>query len=135
MQAQSYDADAVARCSKDSIAGSRPFPSVVAGLSDAGVGSYYADYRSGQTIYYARSGQAVPMPLPTKDESIAPRFDASALQAAIKGAQRGEVVYPDFLRLSMAAGCVGYHVWIDGRHVSYFGAKGEVHVEQFPGGN
>ena len=131
MQAQHYDADAIAQCSKASLAGSRPFPAVVAALSDAGVGSYFADYRAGQTVYYPRSGDAVPMPLPTKSLPIAPIFHASALRAAIKGAQRGEVVYPDFLKLSTAAGCVGYHVWIDGHHVSYFGAKGEVHVEHF----
>ena len=133
MPTQTYDADAIARFSKESLAGSRPFPAIVAGLSEAGVGSYYADYRAGQTVYYPRSGDAVPMPLPTRGKPIAPNFDAPALQAAIKGAQRDEVVYLQFLALSMAAGCVGYHVWIDGRHVSYLGAKGEVHVERFPG--
>jgi uncharacterized protein YbcV (DUF1398 family) len=135
MQTPTCDGDAIARCARDSLAGSRPFPAVVAELSEAGVGSYYADYRAGQTVYYPRSGDAVPMPLPTRGTPIAPAFDAPALQAAIKGAQRGVVVYPEFLALSMAAGCVGYHVWIDGRHVTYLGARGEVHVERFPGAN
>jgi uncharacterized protein YbcV (DUF1398 family) len=132
METQNCDVDAIARCSKDSLAGKRPFPAIVAGLSEAGVGSYYADYRAGQTVYYPRAGEAVPQPLPTRGKPIGDRFDAAALQAAIKGAQRGEVAYPDFLVLSMAAGCVGYHVWIDGRHVTYFGAKGDIHVERFP---
>lgn len=133
MNARSYDPEAIAQCSRDSLAGSRPFPAVVAGLSEAGVGSYYADYRAGQTVYYPRLGEAVMMQLPTKGKPMAPSFDAPALQAAIRGAQRGEVAYPEFLLKSMAAGCVGYHVWIDGRHVTYFGARGEVHVERFPG--
>ena len=36
------------------------------------------------------------------------------------------------MRLSMLAGCVGYIVWIAGRHVTYFGHRGEQHVEPFP---
>ena len=96
MKAQGYDLEAIEQCSKDSLAGSRSFPAIVAGLSEAGVGSYYADYRAGQTVYYPRSGEAVLMPLPTRGKPIAPDFDASGLQAAIKGAQRGEVVYPEF---------------------------------------
>jgi hypothetical protein len=42
------------------------------------------------------------------------------------------VMYPEFKRLSQRAGCVGYVVWIAGRHVSYHGRRGEVHVERFP---
>ena len=65
-------------------------------------------------------------------EQIPQDFDAQALQAAIRGAQLGEVKYPEFLKLSMAAGRVGYIVWIAGRHVTYFGRRGEVHIERFP---
>ena len=32
----------------------------------------------------------------------------------------------------MSAGCIGYMVWIAGRHVSYFGRQGEVYIEPFP---
>jgi hypothetical protein len=35
--------------------------------------------------------------------------------------------------LSQAAGCASYTVWIDGRHVTYYGRKGEMRVERFPG--
>ena len=41
-------------------------------------------------------------------------------------------MYPEFKRLSMQAGCIGYWVWIAGRHVTYYGRKGETHVEHFP---
>ena len=135
MAIQPADRAAIEQCAQDSLLGARPFPDVVAGLSQAGVGSYFADYRGGRTVYFARSGGVVDTPLPTADRPVAPAFDAPALQAAIRGAQRGEVRYPRFLELSMAAGCVGYHTWIDGRHVLYLGARGETHVERFPGAN
>lgn len=41
-------------------------------------------------------------------------------------------MYPEFKRATMAAGCVGYVVWMAGSHVDYFGRKGETHVERFP---
>jgi hypothetical protein len=41
-------------------------------------------------------------------------------------------MYPEFKRLSEQAGCIGYIVWITGRHVTYFGRNGETHVERFP---
>jgi uncharacterized protein YbcV (DUF1398 family) len=124
---------AIEQRSKDSLSAARPFPEIVAGLSQAGVGSYFADYRSGRTVYFTRSGGALDMPLPTAGRPVADAFDAGALQAAIRGAQRGEVQYPRFLALSMAAGCVGYHTWIDGGHVLYLGPSGETHMERFPG--
>ncbi len=46
--------------------------------------------------------------------------------------QRGEHSYGDFLRKTMAAGCVGYFVQIAGRRALYFGRNGESHVELFP---
>ena len=33
----------------------------------------------------------------------------------------------------MAAGCVGYFVQIAGRRVLYFGRRGEIYTELFPG--
>ena len=54
--------------------------------------------------------------------------------SAIRGAQSDAVRYPEFLKLTMTAGCIGYIVWITGRHVSYFGRQGEVHIEHFPQG-
>ena len=59
-------------------------------------------------------------------------FAAEVVQDAIRGAQKGVVMYPEFKRRSMQAGCVGYTAWIAGRHVTYFGRRGETHVERFP---
>ena len=51
----------------------------------------------------------------------------------MRQSQRGEHTYVDFLRKTMAAGCVGYCVHIRGRRALYFGRDGDVHVERFPG--
>jgi hypothetical protein len=42
-------------------------------------------------------------------------------------------MYPEFKALTQAAGCIGYTVWIAGRHVVYLGRRGESHVERFSG--
>ncbi|WP_283150464.1 hypothetical protein [Silvimonas soli] len=65
--------------------------------------------------------------------SIAEAFDPQALQSAILGAQSGAVKYPEFMALTMAAGCVGYVAWIAGEQVTYMGRKGEAHIEPMPG--
>ena len=52
--------------------------------------------------------------------------------AAIRAAQQGEVLYPEFKRRSQAAGCIGYMAWLQGRHVNYYGRNGEAHIERFP---
>ena len=112
--------------------GARSFGQQVGELMQLGVESYSADYRARCTIYYLHSGAVHSVALPAPSVEIPDALDAAALQAAIRGAQAGVVHYPEFMQLSMAAGCSGYIVWISGKHVSYFGRKGEVHVEHFP---
>jgi len=118
--------------SQASAAGRIHFGQVVVQLAAAGVESYVADYRACRTTYYLPDGKTLDIPLDMPDVVIAHDFDVQALQAAIRGAQRGEVMYPEFKRLSCTAGCIGYTVWIAGRHVTYFGRRGEIHVEKFP---
>lgn len=108
------------------------FGQVVAMLTDAGVESYRADYRTRQTTYYLPDGQTLAVDLAMPDVVIADNFDADAVKAAIRGSQQGAVKYPEFKRMSCAAGCVGYTVWIAGRHVTYVGRRGEMHEERFP---
>lgn len=122
----------IEQCASDSYAGTVSFGAVVGALMQAGVESYHADYRLAATTYYMPTGATYTVPLKAPEINIPQAFDAQALQAAIRGAQQGTVKYPDFMKLSMAAGCVGYIVWIEGRHVSYFGRRGEVHIEPFP---
>jgi uncharacterized protein YbcV (DUF1398 family) len=123
---------AIERCARSSKDGSAHFPQIVAALVQAGVESYFADYRADATTYYLPGGGTHAVALPPPDVTIADAFDAAGVQAAIRGAQSGRVMYPEFLRLSRAAGCVGYVVWLAGRHVAYFGRRGETHVEHFP---
>lgn len=112
--------------------GSAHFGEIVRALLEAGVESYHADYRANRTTYYLPNGETHSVPMPVLETPIAEPFDAAAVLAAIRAAQRGEIIYPQFMRLTRAAGCVGYMVWLAGRHVSYFGRRGEVHLEHFP---
>jgi len=119
-------------CAAASKEGRIHFGEVVATLSAAGVESYWADYRSGVTTYYLASGDCHRVPVPQPEIPIAASFDLEAVRRAIRGAQQDAIRYPEFVRMTRAAGCVGYMVWLAGRHVTYFGRRGEMHVERFP---
>ncbi len=108
------------------------FGEVVARLSAAGVESYTVDYRNNRFTYFLNNDQSLTLEIQASDVDIGSTFNAAAIQAAIRQAQQGVVKYPEFKRLSKQAGCVGYTVWIAGRHVTYFGRKGEQHRENFP---
>jgi len=108
------------------------FGEVVSALLQVGVESYAVDYRASRATYYMPDGEVYTLEAPASEVEIAPAFSAEALVAAIRGAQSGAVMYPEFKRLSQAAGCVAYVVWLAGHHVSYFGRKGETHIENFP---
>lgn len=108
------------------------FGQVVGNLVSAGVESYAVDYRASRVTYYMPCGETLTLELEVPKADIAVEFSGSGIKAAILGAQRGEVMYPEFKQLSQAAGCVGYTVWLTGRHVAYYGRKGETHIEQFP---
>ncbi|MFZ6653749.1 DUF1398 domain-containing protein [Undibacterium sp. TJN19] len=124
--------ETITQCAQASYAGTMSFGAIVGKLMVAGVESYHADYRHADTTYYLPDGETMVIALHAPAIPVAENFDTAALQAAIRGAQAGAVKYPEFLQLSMAAGCVGYLVWINGRHVIYFGRRGETHVEHFP---
>lgn len=108
------------------------FGQVIGQLVGAGVESYHVDYRSGRTTCYLPDGATVDVDFERPQEGIADAFDVGAVRAAIQDAQQGRVMYLEFKTLTQRAGCVGYTVWIAGRHVAYFGRRGEVHVERFP---
>ena len=108
------------------------FGDVIRQLSEAHVESYHVDYRVGRSTYYLPAGETLELPFEPAEGGVAASFDAEAIRSAIRSAQRGEVMYPEFKRLAEGGGCIGYMVWIAGRHVSYFGRNGETHVERFP---
>ena len=112
--------------------GSIHFGQVIGQLLGVGVESYHVDYRSGRSTYYLPDGSTADFAFERPYLGIADAFDGAAVRAAIRGAQEGRVMYPEFKRLTQQAGCVGYTVWIAGRHVDYRGRCGESHVERFP---
>ncbi len=115
-----------------SSAGSIHFGQVIARLVEAGVEAYHVDYRAQRSTYYLPSGETHTLDSEPPAQPVAAAFSPEDLVAAIRGAQAGTVKYPEFKRLSQAAGCASYMVWITGRHVTYYGRQGETHVENFP---
>ena len=108
------------------------FGQAVSNLIGVGVESYSIDYRACRAAYYMPCGETLTLDMAPSSVDIDVEFSASAIKAAIAGAQRGEVMYPEFKKLSQGAGCIGYTVWLAGRHVTYYGRNGETHVEHFP---
>ena len=122
----------ITECAEASAAGRIHFGEVVATLVGVGVESYLVDYRAGRTTYYFPNGEVLTLDTHSPHEVVADAFDAPGVKAAIRGAQQGVVMYPEFVHLTKQAGCASYVVWIAGRHVTYFGRRGETHVERFP---
>jgi uncharacterized protein YbcV (DUF1398 family) len=123
----------VQECAALSAAGRIHFGEVVERLTLAGIERYHADYCRKETTYYAPDGDSLLLPLEHAGGSIADAFSASGLESAVRQAQRGEIMYPEFTRQALEAGCVGYFVQLSGRCVQYFGRHGEIHTERFPG--
>jgi len=68
-----------------------------------------------------------------KSPQSAQVFSAQGVEAAVRAIQRGEIRYQEFCARIAQAGCVGYHVFLGGRRVVYYGRNGDQHVEYFPG--
>ncbi len=124
--------EVIEKCAHQSHAGLLIFPEVLGRLMEVGVESYFADYRNQSTTYYLSSNEVCTVPMEMPLVEIPNSFNKDGVVAAIRGAQSDVVRYPEFLKLTMTAGCIGYIVWITGKHVSYFGRQGEVHIEHFP---
>jgi len=127
-------------CAARSAAGAISFGEVVGRLMEAGVERYHADYCRRENTFYVPDGSSLVVAMAHGSDAspdaapppIAAAFSARDVEAAIRQAQRGEIMYPEFVRLTTAAGCVGYFVQISGRCVQYFGRNGEMHLEPFP---
>jgi uncharacterized protein YbcV (DUF1398 family) len=125
--------DVARECAAESAAGRIHFGEVVARLMAAGVERYHADYSRMETTYYWPDGSTCVVPMEHERTPIAVEFSAAGVEEAVRAAQRGAIMYPEFTRQVLAAGCVGYFVQISGKCVQYFGRQGEVHTEWFPG--
>ncbi len=119
-------------CVSGSLSGELTFPQIIGRLAELGVERYHADYSRHETTYYFPDGDSAVVPTPHGPHLTGATFSASDVEAAIRQSQRNEHSYLDFIRKTMAAGCVGYFVQIAGRRAIYFGRNGESHVEPFP---
>lgn len=125
-------AHAIEHALAKSNAGKIHFGQVLASLIASGVESYAVDFRAARTTCYLPNGETLSVAMPASAVGIAAKFSDIGLKAAILAAQRGEVMYPEFMKRSQLAGCAGYIVWITGGKVTYFGRGGEMHVEPLP---
>jgi uncharacterized protein YbcV (DUF1398 family) len=119
-------------CAKGALSGELTFPEIVGRLASIGVERYHADYSRQEITYYLPDGASLVVAAPHASHATATEFSSSAVAAAVRQSQRNEHTYADFIRKTMAAGCVGYFVQITGRRVIYFGRNGESHVEHLP---
>jgi len=113
--------------------GRMTFPEVVRRLMEAGVESYFVDFAAASETFYLCNGEVQNEVMKLRAEAVAEDFSAHELVAAIRGAQADMVRYPEFVKRSTDAGVIGYWAFLSGRKVIYFGRKGEMHVETFPG--
>jgi uncharacterized protein YbcV (DUF1398 family) len=120
-------------CATLSASGQIHFGEVVGRLMKAGIERYHADYSRRENTYYTPDGGSCIVPMEHQALPIAQDFSASGVEAAVRRAQCGEIMYPQFTRQALATGCVGYFVQITGKCVQYFGRNGQIHTEWFPG--
>lgn len=113
--------------------GKMTFPQVVGKMLEAGIESYFVDFITGRKTCYAVNGETFTESMILKLDPVAEEFSADDLVAAIRGAQADTVRYPEFVKRSTAAGVAGYWAFLAGKQVMYFGRKGELHIERFPG--
>ena len=117
----------------DSQAGKLTFPEVVKKLLELGVESYFIDFAARRETLYMQDEILQIEELAVAVDPVNATYSEEKLVEAIRGAQADRVRYPEFVQLATAAGVVGYWAFLTGRKVVYFGRKGEMHTEMFPG--
>lgn len=123
---------AIQGCASGALTGKLTFPEIVGRLAHIGVERYHVDYSRQEITYYLPDGDSLVVATLHPSHATATEFSAAAIEAAVRQSQRNEHTYLDFIRKTMAAGCVGYFVQITGRRVIYFGRNGDSHLEHFP---
>ena len=128
------DATAVQEAAAATLAGSMPFPQVVATLIGAGVEYYHVDYVGRCKRFYDGNGACVVTPISYEQlPSVAAELDVNALRDDIRDSQQKGQHYRDFTVRAMRAGVQGYFAFLRGQRVTYFGRAGDQHTEWFPG--
>lgn len=133
MKSQVLDAETICEVLKESQRGELVFPEVVRRMLEAGVESYFVDVARAEDVVYLRDGSTLTTKADLALDPVTENFSEAELVSAIRGAQKDEIRYPEFMRRACAAGVVAYWAFLTGRKVIYFGRKGELHVEHFPG--
>jgi uncharacterized protein YbcV (DUF1398 family) len=124
----------ILQAARDTLAGTAPFPEIVARLMAAGVEYYHVDYVGMRKTFYGAGGDVVVTPIIYGGlPPVAAEFDAAAVRAAILDSQRNGQEYRDFTRRAMSAGVQGYFAFLRGKRVTYWGRTGDQHTEWFPG--
>jgi uncharacterized protein YbcV (DUF1398 family) len=128
------NSELIIEAARDTLAGTMPFPEVVATLVAAGVEYYHVDYVGMRKTFYGPGGDAVVTPITYEDmPPVAAEFDMAALRSAIADSQQKGQKYRDFSRRAMTAGVQGYFAFLRGKRVTYWGRSGDQHTEWFPG--
>ncbi len=125
----------VIACTRASEENRMSFPEVVMKLMEAGVESYFCDFRRATKTYYLPDGEYFEVPAEKLAVQPGQEFRRAGVEAAIREAQanKPDYTYKGFCEKVLAAGCVGYIVSLAGRRAVYFGRTAETHVEMFPG--
>jgi uncharacterized protein YbcV (DUF1398 family) len=128
------DTRAITDAAKATLAGTLPFPEIVAKLIAAGVEYYHVDYIGLCKAFYDGAGARVVTPIPVEGlPPVALELDVAALRAAILDSQTKGQPWRDFSRRAMAAGVQSYFAFLRGQRVTYLGRTGDQHTEWFPG--
>lgn len=112
------DQKALARaCNNAAHDGTKTFPEIVGALIAAGFESYAVDFRRATAIYYLPDGDSIEVGMHRPNVPVAPAFDTSVIQAAIRDAQNlvPGYTYAGFCDKVASAGCAGYLVSFPGR--------------------
>lgn len=121
-------------CLEAAESNSMTFPQIVGALMQAGFEGYAIDFRRALATHYLPDGDSLELPTHRVETPVAPAFDGSRIQAAIREAQQmvPGYTYRGFCDKVAAAGCAGYFVSFSGRRALYVGRTAETHVELFP---
>jgi uncharacterized protein YbcV (DUF1398 family) len=110
------------------------FPYLAETLRMAGVHRNEWNLPSMQSLYLTDLGPVMMTGDPLFDgPSEVPEFNESALVAALRADQAGDLTFPEFALAAWRAGVVRWIVDLDNRVCAYHGALGESFAETYPG--
>jgi uncharacterized protein YbcV (DUF1398 family) len=125
---------AITEAAHATLAGTLPFPEIVAKLIGAGVEYYHVDYVGLCKQFYDGAGGRLVTPIPIDGlPPVAAELDVDALRAAILDSQTKGQPWREFSCRAMAAGVQSYFAFLRGQRVTYLGRTGDQHTEWFPG--